>query len=62
MPQLKSTVTQVNWLYPDKSIDEVANTWLAKGAELVVITFGDKVKVKIRKVNIEKREINLILL
>lgn len=32
----------IYWLYPDKSIDDVANTWLTMGPELVVVTFGDK--------------------
>jgi fructokinase len=39
---VKVSDDDINWLYPDKSIDEVANAWLAKGAELVVVTFGDK--------------------
>jgi fructokinase len=39
---VKVSDDDINWLYPDKSIDDVANTWLAKGAKLVVVTFGDK--------------------
>ena len=39
---VKVSDDDVNWLYPDKSIDDVANAWLAKGAKLVVVTFGDK--------------------
>jgi fructokinase len=39
---VKVSDDDINWLYPDKSIDDVANAWLAKGAELVVVTFGDK--------------------
>jgi fructokinase len=39
---VKVSNDDINWLYPDKSIDDVANAWLAKGAKLVVVTFGDK--------------------
>ena len=39
---IKVSDDDINWLYPDKSIDDVANAWLAKGAKLVVVTFGDK--------------------
>ena len=39
---IKVSDDDINWLYPDKSIDDVANAWLAKGARLVVVTFGDK--------------------
>jgi fructokinase len=39
---VKVSDDDINWLYPDKSIDYVANAWLAKGAKLVVVTFGDK--------------------
>jgi fructokinase len=39
---VKVSDDDINWLYPDKSIDDVANAWLAKGVELVVVTFGDK--------------------
>jgi len=39
---VKVSDDDIKWLYPDKSIDEVASAWLAKGAELVVVTFGDK--------------------
>ena len=39
---VKVSDDDINWLYPDKSIDDVANAWLAKGAKLVVVTFGDK--------------------
>ena len=42
-PNIRPAVKgDINWLYPDKSIDDVANAWLAKGAKLVVVTFGDK--------------------
>ena len=39
---VKVSDDDIKWLYPDKSIDDVANEWLAKGAKLVVVTFGDK--------------------
>ena len=39
---VKVSDDDIYWLYPDKSIDEVANTWLSMGPELVVVTFGDK--------------------
>jgi fructokinase len=39
---VKVSDDDIYWLYPDKSIDDVANTWLSIGPELVVITFGDK--------------------
>jgi len=39
---VKVSDDDIYWLYPDKSIDDVANTWLAMGPELVVVTFGDK--------------------
>ena len=39
---VKVSDDDINWLYPDKSIDDVANSWLAKGAKLVVVTFGEK--------------------
>jgi fructokinase len=39
---VKVSDDDIYWLYPDKSIDEVANQWLTMGPELVVVTFGDK--------------------
>jgi len=39
---VKVSDDDIYWLYPDKSIDDVSNTWLSMGPELVVITFGDK--------------------
>ena len=39
---VKVSDDDINWLYPDKSIDDVASAWLAKGAKLVVVTFGEK--------------------
>jgi len=39
---VKVSDDDIYWLYPDKSIDDVANQWLTIGPELVVVTFGDK--------------------
>jgi len=39
---VKVSDDDIYWLYPDKSIDDVANQWLSMGPELVVVTFGDK--------------------
>jgi fructokinase len=39
---VKVSDDDIYWLYPDKSIDDVANQWLEMGPELVVVTFGDK--------------------
>jgi fructokinase len=39
---VKVSDDDIYWLYPDKSIDDVANAWLAMGPELIVVTFGDK--------------------
>ncbi len=39
---VKVSDDDIYWLYPDKSIDDVANQWLTMGPELVVVTFGDK--------------------
>ena len=39
---VKVSDDDIYWLYPDKSIDDVANGWLSMGPELVVVTFGDK--------------------
>ena len=39
---VKVSDDDIYWLYPDKSIDDVANTWLSMGPELIVVTFGDK--------------------
>ena len=39
---VKVSDDDIYWLYPDKSIDDVANEWLVMGPELVVVTFGDK--------------------
>jgi len=39
---VKVSDDDIYWLYPDKSIDDVASQWLSMGPELVVVTFGDK--------------------
>ena len=39
---VKVSDDDIYWLYPDKSIDDVANSWLGMGPELIVVTFGDK--------------------
>ena len=39
---VKVSDDDIYWLYPDKSIDDVASTWLSMGPELIVVTFGDK--------------------
>ena len=39
---VKVSDDDIYWLYPDKSIDDVANTWLGMGPDLIVVTFGDK--------------------
>ena len=39
---VKVSHEDLNWLYPGKVIDEIANQWLEKGVELVVVTLGDK--------------------
>jgi fructokinase len=39
---VKVSDDDIYWLYPGKSIDDVVKDWLAKGAKLVVVTFGDK--------------------
>ena len=39
---VKVSDDDIFWLYPDKSIDDVANEWLEMGPELIVVTFGDK--------------------
>jgi len=39
---VKVSDDDIYWLYPDKSIDDVADEWLTMGPELVVVTFGDK--------------------
>ena len=37
---VKVSDDDLNWLYPDQSIETVVNRWLADGVALVVVTFG----------------------
>ena len=37
---VKVSDEDLNWLYPDQSIDSVVNRWLSDGVALVVVTFG----------------------
>ena len=39
---VKVSDEDLNWLYPDKAIDEIVNKWLEVGVQLVVVTLGDK--------------------
>jgi fructokinase len=39
---VKVSDEDLNWLYPGKSMDLIANKWLEVGVELVVVTLGDK--------------------
>jgi fructokinase len=39
---VKVSDEDLNWLYPGKSTDVIANKWLEVGVELVVVTLGDK--------------------
>jgi fructokinase len=37
---VKVSDEDLNWLYPDQSIESVVNRWLADGVALVVVTYG----------------------
>jgi fructokinase len=39
---VKVSDEDLNWLYPDKAIDEIVNNWIEVGVQLVVVTLGDK--------------------
>jgi fructokinase len=39
---IKLSDDDISWLYPDESMDEVAQRWIANGASLVVVTRGAK--------------------
>ena len=39
---VKVSDEDLNWLYPSKAINEIANKWLEVGALLVVVTLGNK--------------------
>ena len=38
---VKVSDDDLNWLYPDQTIDSVVNRWLLDGVALVVVTFGE---------------------
>jgi len=46
---VKVSDEDLNWLYPDKAINEIVNKWLEVGVQLVVVTLGDKGIVAYRK-------------
>jgi fructokinase len=39
---VKASDEDIEWFYPDRSIDDVVQHWLAMGPSLVVVTRGDK--------------------
>jgi fructokinase len=39
---VKVSDEDLRWLYPSLEIDQVINSWLAKGPSLIVVTYGDK--------------------
>jgi fructokinase len=39
---VKVSDEDLNWLYPGKVIDVIANKWLEEGVQIVVVTLGDK--------------------
>jgi len=39
---IKVSDEDLRWLYPEREIDELINSWLSQGPELVVVTFGSK--------------------
>jgi fructokinase len=39
---IKVSDEDLNWLYPGKVINEIANKWFEVGVQLVVVTLGDK--------------------
>ena len=39
---IKLSDDDISWVYPDESMDEVAQRWIANGASLVVVTRGAK--------------------
>ena len=46
---VKVSDEDLNWLYPNKAIDEIVNKWLEVGVELVLVTLGDKGVTAYRK-------------
>ena len=39
---VKVSSEDLNWLYPERDIDEIVSDWLAEGAGTVVVTLGEK--------------------
>ena len=39
---VKVSDEDIKWLYPSLEIEQVVNSWLAKGPTLIVVTYGDK--------------------
>ena len=39
---VKVSDEDIRWLYPSLEIEQVVNNWLAKGASLILVTYGDK--------------------
>ena len=46
---VKLSIDDLNWLYPDRSMDEVAKEFIGMGVKLVVVTLGDAGIVAITK-------------
>ncbi len=46
---VKVSDEDLNWLYPDKSIDEIVSKWLEIGVHLVVVTLGEQGITAFRK-------------
>ena len=46
---VKLSLDDLNWLYPGKSLDDVAKEFIEMGVELVVVTLGDAGIVAITK-------------
>jgi fructokinase len=46
---VKLSIDDLNWLYPGKSLDDVANEFIGMGVKLVVVTLGDVGIVAITK-------------
>ncbi len=46
---VKLSIDDLNWLYPGKSVDDVAKEFIGMGVELVVVTLGDAGIVAITK-------------
>lgn len=46
---VKVSDEDLNWLYPEKTIIEIAKNWLEVGVQLVVVTLGDKGVTAYRK-------------